>query len=95
MKLFKWIYRPSGNCPVQSEFWLFGKYYYFRARWDNATLSKYDNFEEFNDPNLFFTKGHGICVYTCKAPKAGWLPKWLCYLLIIKGLFMFLFKIGK
>jgi hypothetical protein len=31
--LFKWIHKPSGQCPVQAEGIFLNHYFYFRARW--------------------------------------------------------------
>jgi hypothetical protein len=38
MKLFSWKYQPSGNCPVQAEGTFLGHYFYFRSRWNTASI---------------------------------------------------------
>lgn len=40
VKIFKWEYKPSGNCPVQAEGWFLNYYFYFRARWSSVTINK-------------------------------------------------------
>lgn len=38
MRIFKWKYRPNGNCPVQAEGTFLGHYFYFRSRWETASI---------------------------------------------------------
>jgi hypothetical protein len=88
-KFFKWIYKPNGNCPVQSEGWFLGYYFYFRARWSTATIEFYRDkwdFELLNNP---------VAEYDLKETeeyKAGWLSKRICTFLIYKGCLKFLVK---
>ena len=82
--MIKWIYKPSGNCPVQAEGYFLGHYFYFRARWESATIE--------------FSKTEGgpeVAYYVLAKTEpfmAGWLPKWICRLLIWKGCFKFMIK---
>ena len=39
--LFKWIYKPSGQCPVQADGAFLNHKFYFRARWDEANIEFY------------------------------------------------------
>ena len=89
--MIKWKHKPSGNCPVQAEGWFLGYYFYFRARWDSATI-------EFSLTEAGWKNGliHGNYELIKTEPfMAGWLPKWICRLLIWKGCFKFLFKKDK
>ena len=84
--MIKWIYRPSGFCPVQAEGFFKGKYFYFRSRWSTASIEFANSEKEWKDGNilkryvLFEDKYHG----------AGWMPKWMAHLCIYKGLLMYL-----
>jgi hypothetical protein len=89
MRLIKWIYKPSGNCPVQAEGYFLGKYFYFRSRWDQATIEFYEN------PVAFERGDAEIAAYVLAevdSPKAGWMPKWKCRLLIWAGCAIFAYK---
>ena len=88
MRLFKWIYSPSGYCPVQAEGYFLGFYFYFRLRWSRATI-------EFSKSELDWQKDSILKTYvlsTTNYGKAGWLnhnyAKWLIY----KGCLKFLLK---
>ena len=75
--MIKWKYKPAGNCPVQAEGWFLGYYFYFRARGEYATI-------EFENHFYVLTKTEPYM--------AGWLPKWICKLLIYKGCIKFILK---
>ena len=82
--MIKWIYKPSGNCPVQSEGWFLGHYFYFRARGEQATI-------EFSEVE----GGPEVAYYILTKTEpymAGWLPKWICKLLIWKGCLKFMIR---
>lgn len=81
-KLFKWIYEPIGNCPVQAEGYFLGYYFYFRSRHTQATIKFYkdDNYKSF-------------ILKTTPSHRAGWLSKRYCKWLIFKGCFLFLRKL--
>lgn len=86
--MIKWNYKPSGLCPVQSEGWFRKSYFYFRSRGEQATLSFYKNEEECDD---IFAKEHAYFIlYKTNWPKAGYLPRWKCILLIYWGCFKYL-----
>ena len=85
--MIKWIYKPSGNCPVQAEGYFSGHYFYFRARGEQATI-------EFSEVEGGPEVAYYILTETDEY-MAGWLPKWKCRLLIWKGCFKFLFKKDK
>jgi len=87
-RIFKWESKPSGNCPVQSNGWFLGYYFYFRARGIYATIEFYKDkgdFYLYEPKQRFFLK-------ETKEYEAGWLGKKLCRFLIYKGCLMFLFK---
>jgi len=89
--MIKWKRKPSGNCPVQAEGWFLGYYFYFRARWDSATI-EFSLTEAGWENDLI----HGRYELIETEPfAAGWLPKWKCRLLIWKGCIKFLFKKDK
>lgn len=86
--MIKWIYRPSGFCPVQAEGFFMGKYFYFRSRWSTTSIEFSDSQKDWKDGNilrryvLMIDKYHG----------AGWLPHWQAHFLVYVGCMKFLFK---
>lgn len=81
MKLFSWIYPPSGNCPVQAEGHFLGHYFYFRARWDTASI-------EFTRTEADWENSSFIRRFVLKyypAPTAGWISKREALRLIVVG----------
>lgn len=90
-KLFKWEYKPSGNCPVQSEGWFLNYYFYFRARGHKATI------EFYNDKGDFYID-EPLCYIELRETEgyqAGWLSEKECTKLIYKGCLIFILnKIG-
>jgi len=82
--MIKWIYKPSGNCPIQAEGYFKGYYFYFRARGEHATI---ELSEVENGPKVAY-----YILAKTQPYMAGWLPKWICRLLIWKGCFKFYFK---
>ena len=82
--MIKWIYKPSGNCPVQAEGYFLGHYFYFRARGEHATI-------EFSKEEYGLEVVYYILTKT-KPYMAGWLPKWKCRLLIWKGCLKFIIR---
>lgn len=88
MKIFKWIYPPSGYCPVQAEGYFLGVYFYFRSRWSEAII-------EFSKSELDWEKDDIMktyVLYHTNFAQAGHLnhnyAKWLIY----KGCLKFLFR---
>lgn len=84
--MLKWIYKPSGNCPVQAEGYFMGKFFYFRSRGSRTTIEFANSIEDWNNDKI-------LKYYLLKVsqwPEAGWFSKRYCYLLIFKGLMMFL-----
>lgn len=91
--MIKWKRKPHGNCPVQAEGWFLGYYFYFRSRWSKATI-------EFSKTEAGWENGliHGRYVLLDTEGDqfaAGWLPKWICRLLIWKGCCMFMLRRNK
>ena len=82
--MIKWIYKPSGNCPVQAEGYFLGHYFYFSARGEHATI-------EFSKEEYGLEVVYYILTKT-KPYMAGWLPKWKCRLLIWKGCLKFMIR---
>jgi hypothetical protein len=92
MKLIKWKYKPSNNCPIQAEGHFMNYYFYFRARYDTATI-EFSKTEAGWENNLIHARY--ILLTTKGMYAAGWLPKWKCRLLIWVGCFRFIFKRNK
>lgn len=91
MKLIKWKHKPSGNCPVQAEGYFINYYFYFRSRWNTATI-EFSKTQAGWDNDLIHAR---YVLANVGTYEAGWLPKWRCMLLIWKGCLKFLFKINK
>ena len=89
--MIKWKYKPNGACPVQAEGWFMGHYFYFRARWDKATIdfAKSESMWESDILNARYI------LMRLQSPEAGWLPHWKCRLLIWLGCLRFIFKTDK
>lgn len=77
--MFKWKYKPSGQCPVQADGQFLNHKFYFRARWDEA----YIDFLKTEYDGISFT------LKKTKMYKAGWLSHRKCKWLIYKGCFKF------
>jgi hypothetical protein len=90
--MIKWKYKPSGKCPVQSEGYFMGWYFYFRSRHSTAVI-------EFSKTEAGWENGliHGRYVlWTTKEPsKAGWLKPNFCKVLIWIGCIRFFFQRNK
>ena len=89
--MIKWLYKPSGNCPVQSEGTFLNHYFYFRARYSTATI-------EFTPTEQNWENNNVVRFTLCKTSdpyKAGWLSKWKCLLLIYWGCFLLKYNIMK
>ena len=89
--MIKWKYKPMGNCPVQAEGWFNGYYFYFRSRHSQATI----DFSKSEEDWVKYDNVNRYVLATVDDPEAGWLPKWICKLLIWKGCIKFLFKRNK
>lgn len=89
MKIFQWVYKPSGNCPIQAEGYFLGYFFYFRARHELATMDFYNDRGDF-DNNAFAKPIAYIIVKTDDDYEAGWLSKKECTFLVFKGCFMFI-----
>ena len=88
MRLINWKYKPSGFCPVQAEGYFLGWYFYFRARYDKATIEfAYDE----ADWELDKIRARYVLARV-QDPMAGWMPLWKCRLLIYVGCLRFFFK---
>lgn len=86
MEVIKWKYKPSGNCPIQSEGYFFSYYFYFRSRWNVAYIEFSESMLDWEDNKLLLT----CKLWSTKPPKAGWLNKKFCQFLIYFGCFRFL-----
>jgi hypothetical protein len=86
--MIKWKYKPANNCPVQSEGWFLGHYFYFRARgkWATIEFAKTEEDQEKNIISAFYV------LTETEEHAAGWLPRWYCRLLIWKGCLKFILK---
>ena len=89
--MIKWKHKPSGNCPVQADGWFLGYYFYFRARWDKATI-EFSLTEAGWENDLINAR---YVLLKTDEYAAGYLDPRLCRLLIWKGCIKFLFKKNK
>lgn len=90
--MIKWKYKPSGNCPVQAEGYFLGWYFYFRLRWNKATIEFSKTEAEWKN-NLIHAR---YMLWTTKnMVSAGWLSHKFCLLLVYLGCLRFFFKLNK
>jgi len=87
--MIKWIYKPIGLCPVQSEGYFGDRYFYFRARYSMITI-------EFAPSKEDYWNNINIVEYTLKETAgqydAGYYPKWKCILLIYWGCWLYVWN---
>jgi hypothetical protein len=86
--MIKWIYKPAGNCPVESEGYFGDMYFYFRARYDCITI-------DFAPSYTDWWADKNIIQYTLKYKRDanyGWYPKWRCILLIYWGCWLYVWN---
>jgi hypothetical protein len=86
--ILKWIYKPSGNCPVQAEGHFLGYYFYFRSRWDSARIEFSKTAEDWEENRIIRRYYLG----SFPAAEAGWISTKLAIRLIYKGLLLFLIR---
>ncbi len=87
--LFKWKYKPNGNCPIQAEGKFIGYNFYFRSRWSSATIEFYDGDVDYFSAEVGFSKIF-LLYETSDSYFAGWLEHGYCKYLVYKGCLMFL-----
>ncbi len=85
--MIKWIYKPIGNCPVQAEGHFMSHYFYFRSRWETASIEFSENFMDWETDKIV----KKYVLHRTKSFEAGWLSKTFCTFLIWKGCFRFAF----
>ncbi len=90
--MIKWKHKLGGNCPVQAEGYFMDYYFYFRARGNSVTM-EFSKTEAGWDNNLIHA--HYVLLDMEDNYAAGWLPKWVCWLLVWKGCIKFMFKRNK
>lgn len=80
--MIKWLYKPSGQCPVQAEGYYLGYWFYFRSRGERAIIVFSKTEEDYNRRRIH------KCYILWKGnwPDAGWLDHNKCKQLICKGL---------
>jgi hypothetical protein len=83
--IIKFDYKPSGNCPVQSEGKILGYYFYFRARWASMTLEICESEKHWED-NDYVAE---YCNDGFEPFEAGWQPQWKCLMWIYWWAFRF------
>jgi hypothetical protein len=90
--MIKWKRKPHGHCPVQAEGYFMKHYFYFRSRGSQSTI-------EFAKTETDWEYQRYTAKYILLDMEdnyaAGWLPKWICRLLIWKGCIKFYFKQNK
>jgi len=89
--MIKWKHKPGGQCPVQAEGWFLGYYFYFRARYEEATI-EFSQSEACWEYDLINAR---YVLLKTDEYAAGYLDPRLCRLLIWKGCIKFLFKKDK
>ena len=89
--MIKWKYKPSGYCPVQAEGHFMGYYFYFRARWETATI-EFSKSEAGWENDLIHAR---YVLARRESPAAGWMSHKLCKYLVWWGCFRFFFKFNK
>lgn len=87
-KILKWNHKVGGNCPIQADGIFLDYYFYFRSRGERSIIEFSHSENEWEDDSILET----YILYNTKFPKAGWLPKWKCKILIYKGLIKFWLK---
>ncbi len=90
--MIKWKRKLGGKCPIQAEGYFMGYYFYFRSRWSTATI-EFSKTEAGWENDLIHARY--VLVDMKDDYAAGWLPKWICRLLIWKGCIKFFFKQNK
>lgn len=85
MKMITWKYKPSGYCPVQSEGYFLGSYFYFRSRHSAVTIDFANSEKDWEDDKII------ISFLLMKKPlyRTGWLDHNKCKFLIYKGCLKF------
>jgi hypothetical protein len=89
--IIKWKYKPTGFFPIQSEGYFLGYYFYFRSRWETATI-EFSKTKEGWDNDLIHAR---YVLANTPEYKAGCMDKRKCLFLIYLGCLLFLFKINK
>lgn len=87
MKLFNWKYEPSGQCPVQAEGIFLGHYFYFRSRWNTASIEFAETEEAWDKWEIvkrFELKHYG-------GADAGWISKKEATRLVYLGCVSYIF----
>lgn len=88
--MIKWKNKPEGNCPVQAEGYFMNHYFYFRARYEEATIEFAKNYSDY----LSFKGINYFLLLETPPYKAGWLP--ICvYLLEFKWNDVYKHPIGR
>jgi len=88
-----WGYKPKGMCPVQSEGYFMGYYFYFSARFDKISIDFANSNQDWWDGKIVF---YTILKDTYGMYDAGYYPLNKCTNLIYKGFFLFMiYKIFK
>jgi hypothetical protein len=83
--MIKWLYKPSGQCPIQAEGEFLNHYFYFRARWSTVLIEFAPSERHWNDSENI----HTYFLWKTESPMAGWVPKWQCLVLIYWGCLRF------
>ena len=85
MKILKWDYEPGGMCPVQAEGTFLGYYFYFRSRWDKASIEFSKSITDWEENRLV----RRYVLKTFPMFEAGYVDPKIAKRLIYKGLFLF------
>jgi hypothetical protein len=85
MTIFKWDDEPGGLCPVQAEGTFLGHHFYFRSRYETASIEFSKTREDWEEDRL--VRRYRLKTYPAWA--AGWISTTEAKILIYKGLFLF------
>lgn len=88
MIFFKWLYTPSGQCPVQADGIFLGYHFYFRSRHELSTIDFYrtkEDWENLHPSVLYLELKTDYNKYM-----AGYISKRKARRLIYKGCLLFL-----
>ena len=87
--MIKWIYKPAGIAPVQSEGYFWDRYFYFRARYSTITIDFAPTCEDWwaNKNTIEYTLKETTGKYD-----ASYYPKWKCILLIYWGCWLYVWN---
>ena len=92
--MITWIKKPYGQAPTQAEGWFLGYYFYFRSRWDIASIQFAKNQDYWYDIDNGIIKEY-ILLKTKKHNGASYISYKHAMFLIIKACIKFCYYLLK